>query len=530
MSPSTYLGRRDGFGMRSKICRFAALWPMNSSLQRLPNLPSHCPLIAISELDQSAESLELQTIHPEQLAYVIYTSGSTGTPKGVGVSHRNIARLLDATEGEFRFDGRDVWTLFHSYAFDFSVWEMFGALAYGGRLVIVPHAAARSPEAFHALIRRERVTVLNQTPSAFAPLMHVDLTQSEKMTSVRVVIFGGEKLEPATLRRWRLERGGEAPTLINMYGITETTVHVTLRPIVEVDMIDTTVSAIGDPIPDLSLTLLDEEMNPVPRGATGEIHVGGMGVARGYINRPGLTAERFVPDPFGATPGGRLYRSGDLGRHLANGDIEYLGRRDTQVKIRGFRIELGEIEAALLACEDIREAVVLAHDKPDGDRVLVAYMVAQPSLSLSTSRLRESLADRLPSHMLPNAFVLLDRLPLTENGKLDRSRLPPPQVLTDVEYQPPATPTEETVCRVWADLLGVARVGVSDNFFSLGGHSLLAVRVAARLGQELDQSVPLALLFNHPVAGELAARIDAERGVNPRRAVTLMSDLLTALS
>ena len=238
-----------------------------SSLQRLPNLPSHCPLIAISELDESAESLELQTIHPEQLAYVIYTSGSTGTPKGVGVSHRNIARLLDATEGEFRFDGRDVWTLFHSYAFDFSVWEMFGALAYGGRLVIVPHATARSPEAFHALIRRERVTVLNQTPSAFAPLMHVDLTQSEKMTSVRVVIFGGEKLEPATLRRWRLERGGEAPTLINMYGITETTVHVTLRPIVEADMIDTTVSAIGDAIPDLSLMLLDEEMNPVPRGS-----------------------------------------------------------------------------------------------------------------------------------------------------------------------------------------------------------------------------------------------------------------------
>jgi hypothetical protein len=315
-----------------------------------------------------------------------------------------------------------------------------------------------------------------------------------------------------------------------MYGITETTVHVTLRPIVEADMIDTTVSAIGDPIPDLSLMLLDQEMNPVPRGATGEIHVGGIGVARGYINRPGLTAERFVPDPFGAAPGGRLYRSGDLGRRLANGDIEYLGRRDTQVKIRGFRIELGEIEAALLACEDISEAVVLAHDKPDGDRVLVAYVVAQPSVSLSTSRLRESLADRLPSHMLPNAFVLLDRLPLTENGKLDRSRLPPPQALTDVEYQPPATPTEETVCRVWADLLGVARVGVSDNFFSLGGHSLLAVRVAARLGQELDQSVPLALLFSHPVAGELAARIDAERCVKPRRAVTLMSDLLTALS
>jgi nonribosomal peptide synthetase DhbF len=315
-----------------------------------------------------------------------------------------------------------------------------------------------------------------------------------------------------------------------MYGITETTVHVTLRSIEEADMAGSPVSAIGDAIPDLSLMLLDEELNPVPVGAPGEIHVGGVGLARGYIDSPGLTAERFVPDPYGLTPGARLYRSGDLGRRLPNDDIEYLGRRDMQVKIRGFRIELGEIEAALLAHDDIREAVVLAHARPDGDRALVAYIVAQPSALLSTTQLRERLGDQLPLHMVPNAFVLLDRLPLTENGKLDRNRLPAPQVLTDEVYRPPATSTEEIVCRVWADVLGATRVGMNDNFFALGGHSLLAVRIVAQLGQELGSSVPLALLFKHPVAGELAARIDDEKRSHPGNPVALMNDWLTALA
>ncbi|SDI76260.1 amino acid adenylation domain-containing protein, partial [Paraburkholderia phenazinium] len=320
---------------------------------------------ALAEANGANDAL----VHPQQLAYVIYTSGSTGLPKGVGVTHENVARLFDATQARFAFDANDVWTLFHSYAFDFSVWEIFGALVHGGRLVIVPHWTAREPSAFHTLLREERVTVLNQTPSAFVQLTQAD--SDHTLASLRAVIFGGERLEPAALARWAdgARRKGVLPALVNMYGITETTVHVTHRALDEAALHDAR-SVIGAPLDDLTLHVLDADLNRVPVGAVGELYVGGAGLARGYLGRPELTAQRFVPDPYGAS-GSRLYRSGDLARRMPDGDLEYLGRNDDQVKIRGFRIELGEIHAALLGHPEVRDAAVLVSDSASGEQRLV---------------------------------------------------------------------------------------------------------------------------------------------------------------
>ncbi len=324
---------------------------------------------------RSGERLEIPA-DPDLPAYVIYTSGSTGRPKGVVISHASVHRLFTATEPWFGFGADDVWTLFHSYAFDFSVWEIWGALLHGGRLVVVPYWESRSPEGFYRLLREERVTVLNQTPSAFRQLLWAEeaaLGDAPPDLALRWVIFGGEALEPASLAPWFARHGDERPRLINMYGITETTVHVTYRPVRAADL--AAGSLIGEPIPDLAVHLLDARLQPVPIGAPGEIHVGGAGLAQGYLGRPDLTAERFVPDPFSGQPGARLYRSGDLARRLPNGDLEYLGRIDQQVKIRGFRIELGEIEAVLAVQPGVREAVVLARE--EGERRLVAYLAGE---------------------------------------------------------------------------------------------------------------------------------------------------------
>ncbi|MFM0359335.1 AMP-binding protein, partial [Paraburkholderia nemoris] len=335
----------------------------------------------------------------------------------------------------------DVWTLFHSYAFDFSVWELFGALVHGARLVVVPYWSARDTRAFHALLREERVTVLNQTPSAFVPLMQHDMecrrAGDASIESLRVVVFGGEKLEPSLLGAWIDACGAQAPAMVNMYGITETTVHVTYRLLQRQEMGTGARSVIGEALADLQLHVLDDDMNPVPRGAVGELYVGGAGLARGYLGRAGLSAERFVPDPWG-TDGARLYRSGDVARREADGGIVYIGRNDAQVKIRGFRIELGEIEAALAALPAVREARVLAHE----GRRLVAYVVPQGKAACDAVQLEQALTQALPSHMVPGAYVLLDALPLTHNGKLDRAALPAPDAATADEHVEPSTPTE----------------------------------------------------------------------------------------
>ncbi|MCD2820161.1 amino acid adenylation domain-containing protein, partial [Pseudomonas aeruginosa] len=429
-------------------------------LERLPR-QAGVEVLAIDGLvlDGYAESDPLPTLSADNLAYVIYTSGSTGKPKGTLLTHRNALRLFSATEAWFGFDERDVWTLFHSYAFDFSVWEIFGALLYGGRLVIVPQWVSRSPEDFYRLLCREGVTVLNQTPSAFKQLMAVACSadMATQQPALRYVIFGGEALDLQSLRPWFQRFGDRQPQLVNMYGITETTVHVTYRPVSEADLEGGLVSPIGGTIPDLSWYILDRDLNPVPRGAVGELYIGRAGLARGYLKRPGLSATRFVPNPFPGGAGERLYRTGDLARFQADGNIEYIGRIDHQVKVRGFRIELGEIEAALAGLAGVRDAVVLAHDGVGGTQ-LVGYVVADSAEDAERLResLRESLKRHLPDYMVPAHLMLLERMPLTVNGKLDRQALPQPDAsLSQQAYRAPGSELEQRIAAIWAEILGV---------------------------------------------------------------------------
>ncbi|MCS7475599.1 non-ribosomal peptide synthetase [Umezawaea endophytica] len=423
-------------------------------------------------------------LRPENPAYVIYTSGSTGKPKGVVVPHANVARLFSATDHWFGFGPDDVWTLFHSYAFDFSVWELWGPLLHGGRLVVVPHEVSRSPADFGALLARERVTVLNQTPSAFYQLI------AERPTglSLRYVVFGGEALDVRRLAAW--DGPGE---LVNMYGITETTVHVTWTP---------ADGSVGEPIPDLRVYVLDDDLRPVPPGVVGEMFVAGAGLARGYLNRPGLTASRFVADPFGDS-GTRMYRTGDLAR-WDDGRLDYLGRADHQVKIRGFRIELGEVEAALEAHEDVSAAVAVVREHAGRD-LIVAYVVAARPLADP----RGFLSRTLPDHMVPSAVVHLDRLPLTGNGKLDRAALPAPEwEAAGSRYVAPRTEAERVLAEIWERVLGVERVGVEDDFFELGGDSIVSIQVVSRARQAGYGLVPRDL-FTHSTVAALASAVPA---------------------
>ncbi|QUR69997.1 amino acid adenylation domain-containing protein [Mycobacterium spongiae] len=447
---------------------------------------------------------------PDDIAYLIYTSGTTGVPKGVAIAHRNVTRLLEATDTELELTGQ-VWSQWHSLAFDVSVWEIFGALLYGGRVVVVPEETSRSPEDFHALLVAEQVTVLSQTPSAFYALQAVDALQRElgHQLTLEAVVFAGEALEPQRLRTW-LDHHPGSPRLINMYGTTETTVHASFREIVEAD-VDSTASPVGVPLDHLGFFVLDGWLRPVPVGVVGELYVAGAGVGYGYVGRSGLTASRFVACPFGAS-GERMYRTGDLVRWDADGQLQYLGRADEQVKIRGYRIELGEIQAALAGLDGVAQAAVIAREDRPGDKRLVGYVTELETGTVDAAQVRAALGERLPAYMVPAAVLVLDALPLTVNGKLDKRALPAPEFGDADRYQAPGTPTEEILAGIFAQVLGVDRVGVDDSFFDLGGDSLSAMRLVAAVNNSLDTGLSVRAVFDTPTVAQLVSRLGGEDG------------------
>ncbi|WP_099965240.1 non-ribosomal peptide synthetase [Streptomyces sp. JV178] len=420
---------------------------------------------------------------PDSPAYVIYTSGSTGRPKGVLVTHGNVLRLFGATEHWFGFDDTDTWSLFHSFAFDFSVWELWGALLYGGRLVVVPYWASRSVDDFAQLVVDEGVTVLNQTPSAFTQVKQALMARvGRDDVRLRHIVFGGEALDFASLADWFAHFGDDRPRLVNMYGITETTVHVTYRPVTAADCAAPG-SLIGEPIPDLGLYLLDGFGHPVPVGTVGELTVTGAGVSRGYLGRPEENAERFVELDLGDGPV-RAYRSGDLARRLTGGEVEYLGRGDAQVKIQGYRIETGDIEAALSSHPAVDSSLVVAFTRSSGGRALAGYYVSQAGAHPDPAELRSHLAGRLPGYMVPGFLIEMERWPLTLNGKTDRRALPDPEqhlASASHDHTPPRDAAEAAMSKVWQDVLGVPRVGIDDTYHGLGGDSLQGIRLVGAL-------------------------------------------------
>ncbi|HYE55002.1 MAG TPA: amino acid adenylation domain-containing protein [Chitinophagaceae bacterium] len=443
---------------------------------------------------------------PSDACYIIYTSGTTGNPKGVIVEHGNVVRLLFNDQFQFEFGAEDVWTMFHSHCFDFSVWEMYGALLYGGKLVIIPKMAARDPMQYLRILKDRKVTVLNQTPSAFYNLIEADKEDEQGVLQLRYVIFGGEALKPLKLRSWFSKY--PATKLVNMFGITETTVHVTYKEIGAYE-IEHNISNIGKPIPTLSAYIFDKYLNPVPQGVRGELYVGGAGVSRGYLKREALTKERFIANPYDHAE--RLYRTGDLARLMDNGELEYLGRIDHQVKIRGFRIELGEIESQLLKHLQVEDVVVIARTGKDGNASLIAYLVTKGEISIAG--IRAHLSSVLPDYMVPAHIVLLDKIPQTSNGKVNKQLLPDPQLLPETGNALPRTALEEELCKIWAEVLQTEKPDIHSNFFTIGGDSMIAIRLVNAITKNTGVRLSIAELFINPTISTLAACIEQRRNV-----------------
>ena len=476
-----------------------------------------CELLVIDIDDPRIDarpSTALPAPASDDIAYLIYTSGTTGVPKGVAVAHRNVTRLLDSLDADLELSAGQVWTQCHSLAFDFSVWEVFGALLHGGRLVVVPESVSRSPEDLHALLVREQVSIFSQTPSAFYALQTADALQPElgQWMKLETVVFGGEALDPQRLETWLGYHPG-LPRLVNMYGITETTVHASFREIFDGD-VDSNASPIGVPLAHLALFVLDGWLRLVPAGVVGELYVAGAGVGCGYWRRGGLTASRFVACPFGGpgAPGTRMYRTGDLVCWGADGQLQYLGRSDEQVKIRGYRIELGEVQAALAGVDGVDQAVVIARADRPGDKRLVGYVTG----AVDPAAVRASLAERLPAYLVPAAVVLVQALPLTVNGKLDKRALPAPEYQQGDRYRAPASTTEEILAGIYAEVLGVDRVGVDESFFDLGGDSLSAMQVIAKINTAFDAHLSVRVLFETPSVSSLSQQVGRHAGSTDR--------------
>ena len=422
---------------------------------------------------------------PDDIAYLIYTSGTTGVPKGVAISHHNVTHLAESTPTHL--PAAQVWTQCHSYAFDFSVWEIWAALLGGGRLVVVPESVAGSPEDFHALLVAEQVNVLTQTPSAVAALSPQGLESA-------AVLLGGEACPAEVVDRWAPGR-----VVINAYGPTEATVYASMSAPLTAG---SGAPPIGAPVSSAALFVLDGWLRPVPAGVVGELYVAGRGVGVGYLGRAGLTGSRFVACPFGGA-GARMYRTGDLVWWGADGQLRYVGRADEQVKIRGYRIELGEVQAALAGLDGVGQAVVIAREDRPGDKRLVGYVTG----TADPAEIRAALAERLPAYMVPAAVVVIDALPLTPNGKLDTRALPAPEYRDADRYRAPANPVEEVLAGIYAQVLGLERVGVDDSFFDLGGDSLSAMRLVAAINTSLDADLAVRTLFHAPSVRSLSQQL-----------------------
>ena len=454
--------------------------------------------VAIIDINDAAVDTQPSTAPPaptpEDVAHIMYTSGTTGAPKGVAVTHHNVTQLFDALDIGVQLGPAQVWTQFHSYAFDFSVWEIWGALLHGGRLVTVPEEVARSPKDFHALLMAERVSVLTQTPSAAGVLWPQGLESA-------ALVVGAEPCPPELVGRWARGR-----VMVNVYGPTETTMWASKSAPVAAG---SGAPPIGSPVAGAAFFVLDSWLRPVPEGVVGELYLAGRGVGLGYWRRSGLTGSRFVACPFGGAgmPGQRMYRTGDLVAWRPDGQLAYLGRADEQVKIRGYRIELGEVRSALAALDGVEQAVVVAREDRPGDKRLVGYVIG----TADPAQARAALTERLPRYMVPTAVVVLDALPLTPNGKLDARALPAPEYIAG-EYRAPSTPTEEILAVIYAEVLGIDRVGADDSFFDLGGDSLSAMRVVAAINTGLDAAVVVRALFEAPTVAQLAHGIGGDAG------------------
>jgi len=446
---------------------------------------------AVAQYSRENPRLEIED---GNLAYVIYTSGSTGEPKGVEISHGGLRNLVQWHGERYGIGGEDRGTLVAGTGFDASVWELWSSLGNGASLHIVDEETRGEAERLQKWLREEEITVSFLPTPLAESILALEKPLGGKL---RELLTGGDALR-------RRARQDESFRLVNHYGPTENTVVATGG---EVETSGEGVPGIGRPIANTQAYVLDEGMAPVPVGITGEFYIGGRGLARGYLNRARLTAEKFVPHPYGQKAGARLYRTGDRVRWLAEGTLEFVGRRDEQVKIRGYRIELGEIETALLGTEGIGEAVAAVREGEGGNKTVVAYVVGQEGGTPNPTEVKKALKSKLPEYMVPGYVVVLEKMPLTANGKIDRRALPAVETTRGENYVAPQTPEQEMVANIWSQVLGVERVGIEDDFFGLGGHSLLATRVISRIREAFQVELPLQMLFEAPTIGGVTRSI-----------------------